>query len=260
MNICKNCRQLFDPTLNPRKSDQFADDFLCSYHPGQAVLTENTGPRFDYADVYQWNCCSKIQMGAVINGVDYPPRRSPGCTKGSHVSDDSILLNENLAGELQALQERLREIEAREATSPASGGVFISYCHADGRFVDDLTSRLALDKVTYWRDDKDLLVGEVIDAAISHGIQTNALFLVVLSPSSINSTWLRRELDEAAHEATEGRKVLLPVLANGLCVESAPARIRRFKCADFNSDFQRAYTILLSSIQGHIRRGKTGVS
>lgn len=253
MRICKNCRQLFDPAVNPDEGDQFFDDFLCSYHPGQAEFVQNTGPRFDYADVYKWTCCGKTHVGAVIRGHDYPPRRSPGCTKGPHVPDPHLLLNPELAGELESLQERLRELEARESSSSVEGGIFISYCHDDGSFVDDLTSRLAKDKVTYWRDEKDLLVGEVIDAAISRGIQANALFLVVLSPSSINSSWVNRELDEAVHEATEGRKVLLPVLVAGLTTENLPPRIRRFKCADFNSSFSNAYSLLLKSIHAHLK-------
>lgn len=253
MRICKNCRQLFDPAVNPDSDDQFVDDFLCSYHPGQAENAGNTGPRYDYADVYEWTCCGKTHVGAVIRGRDYPPRRSPGCTKGPHVSDRELLLNPELAGELESLQERLRELEARESTSSVEGGIFISYCHADKRFVDDLTSRLANDKVLFWRDEKDLLVGEVVDAAISRGIQASALFLIVLSRSSLNSSWVNRELDEAAHEATEGRKILLPVLAAGLTIKELPPRIRRFKCADFNASFDNAYSLLLKSIHARLK-------
>lgn len=255
MEICKNCRQLFDPSISPRSGDKFVDDFLCSYHPGEAEQTGNTGPRGDYADVYRWTCCGKTHVGAVIGGRDFPPRRSPGCTKGFHVPDSTIALNPELAGELDALQKRLREIEAREVTSTAAAGVFVSYSHADTVFVDELTTRFASDHIDFWRDEKDLLVGEVIDAAISRGIQMNTLFLVVLSPSSIHSSWVQRELDEAAHEATDGHKILLPILACGLELSAVPARIRRFKCADFTSGFEKPYALLTKSIHAHLRHG-----
>ncbi|MDH3503567.1 MAG: toll/interleukin-1 receptor domain-containing protein, partial [Nitrospirota bacterium] len=189
-----------------------------------------------------------------IGGRDYPPRRSPGCSKGPHVSDPDLLLNPELAGELESLKERLRELEARESTNSVEGRVFISYCHADESFVNDLTCRLANDKVPHWRDEKDLLVGEVVDAAISRGIQASALFLIVLSRSSLNSGWVNRELDEATHEATEGRKIILPVLVAGLAVKELPPRIRRFKCADFNLPFDQAYSLLLKSISAHLTR------
>lgn len=71
---------------------------------------------------------------------------------------------------------------------------------------------------------------------------------------------MSRELDEAAHEASEGRKVLLPVLAEGLSLDGLPPRIRRFKCADFNRDFDIAYLLLLKSIRGHLRRAHEGLA
>lgn len=186
-------------------------------------------------------------------GRDYPPRRSPGCTRGPYVKDETLLVDPNLARELEALQQRLRDIEARETRSRPTSRLFISYAHADSEFVDQLTERLDKDRIEYWRDDKDLLVGEVIDRAISQGIQTNALFLVVLTPDSIQSTWVQRELDEAAHEAAEGRKILLPVLAKGLAPAQAPARIRRFRCANLNANAEREYELLLRSIREHVR-------
>jgi hypothetical protein len=255
MRICRNCRQLFDPTVQPREGDVFANDYLCSFHPGEAKQEGNTGPRYDYADVYAWTCCSMTKPGAVINGRDYPPRRSPGCTKGPHVVDESLVLDPRLAEELVSLQQRLRDIEARETLPRRDSQVFVSYAHADADFVEGLTRRFAADKIEYWCDAKDLLVGEVIDEAISRGIQANALFLVVLTPTSINSSWVSRELDEAAHEAAEGRKVILPVLAKGLAASCMPARIRRFRCADFNEDALRGYELLLASMREHARRG-----
>ena len=253
VKICLNCRQLFDPAVQPKEGDVFADDFLCSFHPGQAIQAGNTGSRYDYADIYAWTCCSVQKVGAVISGRDYPPRRSPGCAKGPHVADETLNVDPHFARELEALQQRLRDIEARETRSRPVSRLFISYAHADSEFVDKLTERLDQEKIEYWRDDKDLLVGAVIDRVISQGIQANALFLVVLTPHSIQSTWVQRELDEAAHEAAEGRKVLLPVLAKGLAPAQAPARIRRFRCADLNANAEREYELLLRSIREHVR-------
>lgn len=84
--------------------------------------------------------------------------------------------------------------------------------------------------------------------------EINALFLIVLSPASITSNWVQRELDEASHEASEGRKLILPVLTSGLRVADTPARIRRFKCADFVDDFDKLYSLLSRSIREHLQR------
>jgi hypothetical protein len=254
MKICKNCRQLFDPSIQFGKHDKFADGYLCSWHQGELKPIGNTGTSGDYADVYEWSCCGKSVVGAVINGRDYPPRRSPGCQTGLHVEDDNLAIDPNLANELNALQEKLRDLEAREIFNFEQDGVFISYSHKDSSFVDKLTSQLVKDKIKFWRDEKEILIGEVIDQAISNGIQGNSLFLIVLSPSSIKSSWVQRELDEASHEANDGNKILLPVLTGGLTPNEMPARMRRFKCADFNKEFDNAYALLSRSIIKHLSR------
>lgn len=262
MEICKHCRRLFDPVIIPRR---FADSLLCSWHPGTATIVGGTGPSGDYADVWKWSCCDKQEVGPlvdskVVNGTfDSPPPRSPGCDLGPHEPDTSLrLADEKLAAEIASLYERLRDVEVLESSGLRPESVFISYSHADRNFVDLLTSRLQADNIGYWRDEKDLLVGDVVDKAISDGIQRNTLFLVVLTPSSIKSKWVSRELDEAAHEAVENQKIILPVVAEGLGVAEVPARIRRVKCAVFSGDFESAYAILRRSIHLHIGRHRTG--
>lgn len=77
---------------------------------------------------------------------------------------------------------------------------------------------------------------------------------MVLTPSSIHSTWVSRELDEASHEEAEGRKILLPVLAGGMKGADLPPRLRRFKCADFTTCFDDAYRDLRLSVVVHLSR------
>jgi hypothetical protein len=136
---------------------------------------------------------------------------------------------------------------------PTTGGVFISYSHDDNDIVDSLARRFETDRINYWRDEKDMFVGDVIDKAISKGIQEARLFLIVLTPNSISSRWVERELDEAAHEATEGRKVALPVVAKGLRAEEIPTRLRRQLYVDVSKNFDHGYERLAKSIQHHLR-------
>jgi TIR domain len=121
--------------------------------------------------------------------------------------------NRARANELRALADRIDRLVQFDELAEVKGGAFISYSHADRAFVSTLASRLEADGINYWLDEKNLLVGEVIDKAISKAIQEYRLFLVVLTPASIRSAWLERELDEAAHEEAEGKKIILPVLA-----------------------------------------------
>jgi hypothetical protein len=89
---------------------------------------------------------------------------------------------------------RLRELAEFDRQSDIAGGVFISYSHNDKDVVDVLANRLAADQINYWLDEKDLFVGDVVDKAISKGIQESLLFIIVLTPTSISSRWVEREI------------------------------------------------------------------
>ena len=257
MQICKHCRKLFDPTLALLRPDTQPDksaSFLCSYHPGELQFRVTTGPGDDYHDVYEWGCCGAMAFSALKGGSDIVPGRSPGCMISTHVADPDTIFEVAIATELKEVAIRLRGAERMELLPRLSPGVFISYSHADSEFVDRLSDRLAADHIEYWRDAKDLLIGDAIDRAVSIGIQRHCLFLVVLSPRSIASKWVSREIDEASHEASEGTKVLLPVVTGGLSVAELPPRLRRFKCADFNENFENNYKQLRMAIVGHLNR------
>jgi hypothetical protein len=257
MQVCKNCRKLFDPTLallRPDSQPANSASFLCSHHPGELEFRA-AGPSTDFHDVYEWNCCGAIAFSAVnTGGYDVAPGRSPGCKTLVHIADPETIFEAAIASELKEVAIRLRGVERMELLPNISAGVFVSYSHADSAFVDRLSDRLAADKIEYWRDAKDLLIGDSIDRAISNGIQRHCLFLVVLSRSSIASKWVSREIDEASHEASEGTKVLLPVLAGGLTAAELPSRLRRFKCANFNTNFESNYKQLKVAIVGHLNR------
>ena len=252
--LCKNCRSLFEPYAPPSFGDVLPDSWLCSWHPGQAELVGNGGARDSYVDYFRWSCCGQSSSGAVIGGLDFPARRSPGCQRGPHIEDLTLNIDPSLEKKLQSLQERLIELETRKTMNSKPSNVFISYSHTDSKFVDRLARRFEADEILYWRDEKDILVGDVIDRAISEGIQRNALFLLVLSPASLKSKWVQREIDEAAHELADGQKIVLPVLTGGLRQEEVPARLRRIKCADLNASNDAALDALIHSVRTHIAR------
>jgi hypothetical protein len=155
--------------------------------------------------------------------------------------------------ELQERALRIRELAEFDERSATTGGVFISYSHTGKDIVDALTARFELDDIAYWRDDKDLLVGDVIDKAVSKGIQQAVLFLIVLTPGSINSRWVERELDEAAHEEIETGKVILPVVSKNLTEDQIPRRLRRKLYVDLSGqNFDAGYDRLLRSIRSHL--------
>ena len=158
-----------------------------------------------------------------------------------------------LSNEIIKYQKRLYELENFSKEALKSGGVFISYSHCDKDIIDLIVTRFQVVGINYWRDDKDMLIGQVIDKAISEGIQKSWLFLILLTPTSISSKWVEREFDEASYEEVIGKKVILPVIAKGLEMEKLPPRIRRKNCADITKNFEDGYERLQNSIIAYLK-------
>lgn len=91
------------------------------------------------------------------------------------------------------------------------GGVFISYSHADSKFVDKIYNQLREAGASVWLDRHDLDAGS-LQKQISRAIRLNDVVLLVLSETSVQSDWVENELDMARRkERDEGRDVLCPV-------------------------------------------------
>lgn len=149
-------------------------------------------------------------------------------------------------------QEKKMQMETFSETASIKGGVFISYSHTDQNMVKKITKRFAIDNINFWLDNKDLLLGQVIDKEISDGIQENLIFLTILTPSSVKSKWVTREIDEALHEVVDRDKIIIPVIANGLKYSDIPPGLRRLLSVNLDEDFDKGYELLKKSILNYL--------
>lgn len=88
-----------------------------------------------------------------------------------------------------------------------SGHVFISCSSADRAYVDRLAARLVVEGIPVWYDH-ELAAGDRFAPVIQHQIDACAAFVVVLTPESMASKWVNREMDYAISEG----KPVLPLL------------------------------------------------
>ncbi|AOS84965.1 hypothetical protein BIU88_02000 [Chlorobaculum limnaeum] len=89
---------------------------------------------------------------------------------------------------------------------------FISHSTADKDFADRLHADLQAKGVRCWYAPEDMKAGEHVDTQIDLGIKTHEKLLLVLSESSINSNWVKREITKAfKREEAEGKRVLFPI-------------------------------------------------
>lgn len=112
--------------------------------------------------------------------------------------------------------------------------VFISYSHDDKEFAIELERALHVNNVNVWIDSKEILAGDSLIQRISEGINASRYICAVLSSNSVNSKWVKQELDIAMNYQIEQETVtVLPlVIEKGI---ELPVFLQGKRYIDFSS-------------------------
>jgi hypothetical protein len=138
---------------------------------------------------------------------------------------------------------------AKSEPSPSNGprSVFISYSSEDSSFAKWLATSLRHRNIGIWLDQWEIRVGESLQERIGVALHKNDFMVVVLSPSSVNSKWVQKELAEAMNrEIREKRVVVLPVIARTCRI---PVFLTDKKYADFTKESDSAFEALVTAIE-----------
>jgi hypothetical protein len=91
--------------------------------------------------------------------------------------------------------------------------IFLSHSHADKAFVHRLAGDLRKAGTRVWVDEAEIQIGDSLIEKIREGIDEMEYVGAVLSPSSVASKWVQRELDVAMNQEIAGKHVkVLPIL------------------------------------------------
>ncbi|GHO98890.1 hypothetical protein KSF_089380 [Reticulibacter mediterranei] len=136
---------------------------------------------------------------------------------------------------------------------------FISYSCHDQAFAERLYADLQNKGVRCWFAPEDMKTGDVIRDRIDQSIRLYDKLLLVLSEHSVQSKWVRFEVEAALEKECEGKPpVLFPVRLDNAVLNSSTswaAHIQRSRhITDFSQwkqhdDYQRAFTRLLHDLQ-----------
>lgn len=77
------------------------------------------------------------------------------------------------------------------------GHIFISHASKDDKFVKELREALEANKHSVWIDTGNLRGGAKLAPEINEAIEQAGQFIAVLSPNTINSPWVRKEIQKA---------------------------------------------------------------
>lgn len=117
---------------------------------------------------------------------------------------------------------------------------FISYCYKDDPFARRVHADLQGKGVQCWFAPQDMRIGEKIREAIDIAIRVRDKVLLILSKSSVESEWIKREI-EAAFEEERARNhpVLLPIRIDDAVMESGKSWATEIRQTRHIGDFTR---------------------
>lgn len=118
--------------------------------------------------------------------------------------------------------------------------VFISYSHKNSRRAERLAKALKAHGIQVWFDQWDILVGHNLADQIYSAITSADFLLVLLTKASVNSRWVKEELDFAKmRELESGGTVIIPLMYEQC---ELPPSLKTKVPADFTSSFEDGFT------------------
>jgi hypothetical protein len=122
----------------------------------------------------------------------------------------------------------ITEIEASMLQS-----IFLCHSSADKPMVRRIGQALTEKGSRVWLDEAEILVGDSILEKVQTGIEKSDFLGVILSPRSVESIWVKKEVEAAlTQEMESGRIKVLPILIEACAV---PLFLRAKKYADLSS-------------------------
>lgn len=143
-----------------------------------------------------------------------------------------------------AVQEKERRHEAATEASPVA---FLSHSSKDKPFIRQLAADLTTNGIRVWLDEQHIRVGDSIPEKIAQGLAESDYFLLAISHNSVQSEWVKRELNNALITEIERRRTR--VLPLKLDLAQIPALIADKKYADFSISYKTGLDELLRTIK-----------
>jgi len=128
-----------------------------------------------------------------------------------------------------------------------SKDLFISYSSKDRAFVTKLATDLIDHGLKVWIDKFEMKVGDSLNRKIQAGISESAWLGIVLSPDSVSSAWVEKELSAALALELEKQDVFVLPLLHRDC--NIPVFLRDKIFADFRFSYDDGLAMLLERIR-----------
>ncbi|NWG07957.1 MAG: toll/interleukin-1 receptor domain-containing protein [Chloroflexi bacterium] len=131
--------------------------------------------------------------------------------------------------------------------------IFISYSRRDKEAMQKIAFFLRDQGFKVWVDNEKLIPGTAAwEQSIEDALKRAFAVIVILSPDSKNSEWVRREITYA----DQFNKRVFPVLIKGDEDDSLPLRLVTRQYVDLRTDEDAGLTALRAAIDFYIEKNK----
>ncbi len=215
------------------------------------------GANFSKAEI-GWTTFAGVNLSEV-KGLDAVKHHAP-----SSIGIDTIYLSQGKipeiflrrAGVPRALIEYIPDLVA--AQKPIQFySCFISYNHQDEEFTERLYADLQNKDVRCWKYTEDMKIGDELLETVDKSIRLRDKLLVVLSKNSINSAWVKDEVEIAfEEERRRGTTVLFPIRLDDAVLDTDKAwaaKVSKRHIGEFTNwknhdEYKKAFDRLLKDL------------
>ncbi len=130
----------------------------------------------------------------------------------------------------------------------AAPKAFVSHSHADKAVAEKVSAAFRRQGVDAWFDKWEIQPGDsLIERIFEVGLKDCAAFVVLLSPDSVASPWVRHELDVAMVRRIEGTVRVIPIVVQPCEI---PLALRPLLRVDLTKDFEAGVRRVVDAILG----------
>ena len=189
------------------------------------------------------------KAATVVNITNYDPKALAPLMKWAkqvEVLEPSLVVED-------LVDEAVQTKETRHQQDNSKVVAFLSHSSKDKAFIRQLAADLTKNNVTVWLDEQMIKVGDSIADKISQGLAESDYFLVALSDNSVQSEWVKKELNHALISEIEEKEVkVLPLLLSNCEI---PPLIKEKKYADFSQSYKSGLKQLLEVLTDGDKNG-----
>lgn len=122
--------------------------------------------------------------------------------------------------------------------------IFLSHSSVDRKFANKIAEILRRHGIPVWHGPSSIRGGQQWHDEIGNALERCDWFVILLSPNSMKSAWVKRELVFALDE-TRYNKNIVPVLIRVCKYQKLSWTFASYQLVDFTEDFEKGCRALL---------------